>query len=179
MIKLERMRTIFALLIAILLAADAGLVAYLVWPGGSNKTSRQAEAQRLRQELTIKTRDVAPLRGIDKKLVETRAAIDKFYAERILGRWSQISNEIHKLAQENGVTLQAIHYKAEDAGLSSLQRVDVETGVAGDYVKIAHFINALERDKLLFLINQVSFTGQPTGTVQLQIKFETFLKEAA
>lgn len=179
MTKLEKVRTIFIFLLAVLLAVDAGLVAYLVWPGGSNQIVRQAQEKELQQELIHKTQQVAPLRGIDKKLVETRAGIKKFYADRVPGRWSQISNEVNKLAQENGVTLQDIRYKAEDAGLPGLQRLNIETGVAGDYVKLAHFINALERDKSLFLIHQVSFAGQPTGTVQLQLKFETFLKEAA
>jgi type IV pilus assembly protein PilO len=179
MTKLEKVRTIFIFLLAVFLAADAGLVAYLVWPGASNQIARQAQEQELRQELIRKTQQVSPLKGIDKKLVETRADIKKFYAERVLGHWSQISNEVHKLAQENGVTLQDIRYKAEAAGLPGLQRVNIETGVAGDYLKLARFINSLERDKSLFLINQVSFVGEPTGTVQLQMKFETFLKEAA
>jgi hypothetical protein len=63
--------------------------------------------------------------------------------------------------------------------LPNLERVNIETAVAGDYLKIAHFINALERDKLLFIIDQIALSAPPGGLVQLQIKFETFMKEAA
>jgi Tfp pilus assembly protein PilO len=176
--KLERMRTLFIYLLLILLVLDAGLLAYLFWPGGSNQASRRAQEQQLQQELLRKTREVAPLRGIDKKLIDTRADIKKFYAERVPSYWSQISGELHKLEQANGISEQGIRYTAEDAGLPNLQRVKIDTTVASDYVKIARFINALERDKFLFLINQVSVSQQPAGTVQLQIKFETFLKAA-
>jgi hypothetical protein len=35
----------------------------------------------------------------------------------------------------------------------------------------------MEQDKFVFVINQVSLTGQEGGVVSLQIKCETFLKE--
>ena len=176
MTRMQKIRTRFILFIAVLLAVDIGLVAYLIWPGRSDS---RAEERQLQQEFMVKTRQVAPLFGMDKKLGQTRDDIKAFYAERVLGHWSQISNELHRLAQENGVSLQTIQYKPEDAGLPNLQLVVIETGIAGDYVKIAHFINALERDKILFVINQVALRAQQGGNVELQISFETFLKEAA
>jgi len=174
--SLKNIRTRFTLLLAILLAIDVGLVAYLVWPGRSDA---RAEERQLQQEYLVKTRQVTPLIGMDKKLDQTRDAIKAFSADRVLGRWSQISNELHRLAQQSGVSLQSIQYKPEDSGIPNLQVVGIETGIAGDYVKLAHFINALERDKVLFVINQVSLRGQQGGTVELQLSFETFLKEAA
>jgi Tfp pilus assembly protein PilO len=176
---LEKLRSRFTLLLAIFLAIDVALIAYLLWPGTSSKSARHDEEQRLQQELIKKTRDDAPLKGIEGKLQETRVTIKKFYAERVLSQSSQISTELHKLAQADGVSMQAIHYKVEESGLPNLQRVDIDTAISGDYLKIAHFINALERDKLLFVINQISLTAPPGGTVQLQIRFQTFLKETA
>jgi Tfp pilus assembly protein PilO len=173
------MRNRLTLLMAVLLAIDVALVAYLLWPGTSNKEVRHEEEQKLQQELAQKTRDNAPLHGIENKLTETRANIKKFYAQRVVNQSSQISNELHRLAQESGISLQTIHYKADPSGLPNLERVNIETAVAGDYLKIAHFINALERDKLLFIIDQIALSAPPGGLVQLQIKFETFMKEAA
>jgi hypothetical protein len=50
--------------------------------------------------------------------------------------------------------------------------------VTGEYAKVAGFINAMEQDKLVFIIDQISLTGQEGGVVSLQIKAETFLKES-
>src|SRR5579864_6953371 len=172
---MQKTRRKFIVLLAILLAVDAGMVTYLFWPG----SNLRAEEQQLRQQYLVTARQVEPLRGIEKKLEDTRANLKTFYDQRVLGHWSQISNELHKLAQENGVSLQAIKYKADDSGLPNLQTVTIETGIAGDYLKIVRFINALERDKLLFVINVIALRGQTGGTVELQINFETFLKEAA
>jgi type IV pilus assembly protein PilO len=175
--RLPRMQAVFISLLAVFLVLDSGLIAYLVW--GGNKESRRIEEKQLQDTLRLEKLQVTPLNGIDKKLMDTRADIKKFYAERVPTLWSQISSELHKLEQENGISEKSsIRYAPEDTGLPDLQRVKIETDVAGDYVKIAHFINALERDKLLFLIQQVSVTAQ-AGTVELEIKFETFLKGAA
>jgi type IV pilus assembly protein PilO len=172
------MRRRFTLLVAILLAFDVALITYLLWPA-SSASARDQEERQLQQDLAVKTRQAAPLHGIDDKLKDTRSSIKKFYAERILSQSSQISTELHRLAQENGVTMQGVHYKVEEAGLPNLQRVSIDTGIAGDYLKIARFINALERNKLLFVINQVTLSAPAGGVVQLQIKFQTFLKESA
>lgn len=178
MTGLQKMRKRFTLLVVVFLAVDAALIAYLLWPAASPHV-RDEEERRLHADLGEKMRDVAPLTGIDDKLTQTRVNIKKFMAERILGQSSQISNEIHRLARENGVTLQGIRYKFDPAALPNLQKVEIDTGISGDYLKIAHFVNAVERDKLLFVINQVTLSAPQGGAVQLQIKFQTFLKEAA
>ena len=175
MTAMQKQRTTFMILLGVFLALDAGLVAYLLWPGAN----LHAEEQQLHQQYQVMQRQVEPLIGIDKKLEATRASIKTFYDQRVLGQWSQISNEVYKLAQQNGVTLQAIKYKADESGLANLQTITIETGISGDYMKIVHFINALERDKPLFVINLVALRGQTGGTVELQISFQTFLKETA
>lgn len=173
--NLQKTRRNFIVVLAVLLAIDIGLAVYRWWPGAN----LHAEEQQLRQQYLVTERQVSPLRGIDKKLEDTRASLKTFYDQRVLGRWSQISNELNRLARENGVSLQAIKYKGDDSGLPNLQTVTIETGIAGDYLKIVHFISALERDKLLFVINLINLRGQTGGTVELQISFETFLKETA
>ena len=169
----------FIVLLVVFFAADLGLLGYLFWPGSSTPASRRALQQQLTAELMIKRREGKPLIGMDQKLVDTRAEIKKFYADRISARYSEISSELHKLETANGVGQQGIRYTQEKTELPNVQRVLITTGVVSDYVKIAHFINALERDPLLFIIQEITVTGQPAGTVQLQIKLETFLKGAA
>lgn len=177
MAGLSRIRQIFSLALVVLAALDTVLVAYLLWPGPSN-ASRRKEEQALQAELAGKTREEAPLQGMDKKLLQTRADIEKLYGGRLPSRYSEISEQLDKLARDNGVSKGAIVYKAGDAGIADLQLVDIETTISGDYAKIARFINAMERDRLIFVVRQIALSGQ-TGTVQLQIKFQTFLKEAA
>ena|SRR5579862_5641043 len=144
----KRMQTLFIALLAAFVVIDAALITYLLWPGASNPAVRKAEEQQLRQQLKTTIAEVGPLRGIDQKLVNTRADIKKFYADRIPVYWSQIAGELHKLETANGVSEASIHYMMKDTELPNLQRIEIDTGVASEYTKIAHFINALERDPL-------------------------------
>jgi type IV pilus assembly protein PilO len=177
MTAIERMRRLFTIALALLAFLDLAMIVYLRWPGTTNAVRHEQE-EALKQELARKKAAAGPLHGIDKKLLDDRDQVKNLYKENIPNRWSEISTEVQKLAQENGIVAQNIRYSSKETGLPELQRINVETSVSGDYGKIAHFINALERDKLLFLVTQISLTGQEAG-VQLQIKFDTFLKETA
>jgi Tfp pilus assembly protein PilO len=175
--NLRNMRILFMVLLVVLLGADLGLLGYLFWPSSSVPLKEQQ--QKLQAELIAKRRDGAPLIGMDQKLVDTRADIKKFYAERIPAYYSQIASELHKLETANGVGQDSIRYRQDETDLPGVQQVQITTGVVSDYVKIARFINALERDPLLFIITEINVRGQPAGTVQLEIKLETYLKGAA
>jgi Tfp pilus assembly protein PilO len=172
------MRQRFIVAVVALVVLDLAMIVYLRWPGTSN-TERVSQQQALDQQLAQAKRNAAPLHGIDKKLLDDRDQVKVLYKNAIPNRWSEISDEIQRLAQETGILAQTIKYETKNSGLGDVQRINVQTTITGDYSKLARFINALERDKLLFLITQVSLSGQEGGIVQLQIKFDTFLKETA
>ncbi|HYL94056.1 MAG TPA: hypothetical protein VEW69_12970 [Alphaproteobacteria bacterium] len=177
MSKLRRLRTNILFAIGLLLALDIAFAAYLLWPSRENPAMQHEEESNLQQQLFIKTREVVPLRGMDQKLAKAPAEFKKFYQENIPSQESQISREIQKLARENGVSTQGIRYRLETTPLPGVQRVLIDTGISGDYLRLVHFINALENDRLLFLIEQISLSGEQGGsTVGLKINFVTYLK---
>jgi hypothetical protein len=53
---------------------------------------------------------------------------------------------------------------------------EVEADLSGSYVSLAKFINALERDDMLFIISNVTLAGEQKGPIKLQVKVETYLK---
>jgi Tfp pilus assembly protein PilO len=180
--NLEKIKRQFTLVVAALGVVDLVLLAYLLWPGTS-PSAKLAQEDALQQQETALTREVTPLRGIDQKLTQTRVDVKKFYEQKVPAQFSEISQHLEKLVQETGVTTQGIRYSQEKTekdknDLPDVQRVSIDTTVTGEYSKIARFINALEQDKFVFVINQISLTGSEAGNVvSLQIKFETFLKE--
>ena len=149
-------------------------VGYLFWPGKAASAERQQLILDLRGQVKAKELQVAPGRGMQQKLIQTRADVAKLYKENVPRRWSQISDELQKLAQQTGVSAGTKKYSTEDVGLNGVQRVIVETSIAGDYSKIPRFINALERSNTLFVITSISVNEQQGGTVELRIRFETY-----
>lgn len=182
--NLAKMRQRFTLILAVLGAIDLLLIIYLLLPG-SSPSSRAALEQSLRGEEKTLTREVAPLQGIEKQLAQTRVDVKNFYEQKVPSQFSQISQHLEKLMKETGVTTAGgIHYVQENRGarnekgdLPDVQRINIDTTVSGEYAKVARFINAMEQDKFVFIIDQISLTSQESGVVSLQIKFQTFLKE--
>ena len=170
-----RRRTVKTVLI-ILGVLDLAAVVYLLSPLSQSRAKHQEERDRVQQQLQVREREVAPLKNIDHKLVLAKREIADFYSKRIPGEYSAIAEELGKVAKANNVHISLAKYGAEDAEIPGLQRVKIEAGIDGDYVNIVKFINALERDKIFFIIDSVALTEQMGGTVKLQVKLETYLK---
>ena len=67
---------------------------------------------------------------------------------------------------------------ADEQAIAGLRRIQIDASLAGDYLKVVRFINALERDKMFFLVNSVTLGEQQAGSVRLELKLETYLREA-
>ncbi|HMC29922.1 MAG TPA: type 4a pilus biogenesis protein PilO [Candidatus Angelobacter sp.] len=179
--NLAKIKRQFITIVAVLGGLDLVLMAFLFWPG-SSPAAKLAQEDALRQQEKTLSREVAPLRNIEQTLTQTRVDVKKFYEQKVPAQFSQISQHLEKLVQETGVTTQGIRYSQDKndpkVDLPDVQHINIDTTVTGDYAKVARFINALEQDKFVFVINQITLNGAEGGNlVSLQIKFETFLKE--
>jgi type IV pilus assembly protein PilO len=164
--------------IALATMALVDLAAVLVYisPLIGSETNRQAHLRQLWLELQQKTREVAPLRGLDKKIPLAQRQIDSFYKERFPAEDSAISDSLGKLANENGVKIASIKYAMKDPEMLGVRRVEIEADLDGDYLQLVRFINSLERAPTFFLVNSVQLAGEQGGVVRLQMKMETYLK---
>jgi hypothetical protein len=79
-----------------------------------------------------------------------------------------------KLAVASGVTINQAKYKAGEAEVGQLQPVEIDADLSGNYIALAKFINALERDDMLFIISGIELGGEQTGPIKLQMKLETY-----
>lgn len=165
--------------LAVMAALD--VLALAVWLSplvGSTETRRQT-INRLQMELTLKTRQVAPLKdlaGPNGKVQLAKREIADFYKKRIPQQDSEIPAEFGKLANENGVAIEQAKYKLAEQTLGNLQPVELEADLSGNYSSLARFINALERDDMFFIINSITLGGEQQGPVKLNLKLEAFLR---
>lgn len=181
--NLARVRKRFVTILAVLGAVNLLLIIYLLLPG-SSPSALTARERSLQDQANTLSREVAPLKGIDKQLEQTRVDVKQFYEQKVPSQFSEISQHLEKLMKDTGVSNQGIHYsqdrndQKDKNDLPDVRRVGIDTTVSGEYSKVAHFINALEQDKFVFVIDQISLSSQESGVVSLQIKCETFLKES-
>jgi hypothetical protein len=176
---LRETRKKLKLAIAAIVVADLAAIAVLLSPLVGSESARRLQLAQLWQELQQKTKQVEPLRGMDKKIVTAQEQIATFYKKRIPAQDSTISDNLGKLAAQNGVRIGGVKYKLDDATDVGVRPVEIEADLSGDYLHLVRFINALERSDVFFLVNKVDLAGEQNGAVKLQIKMETYLRTGA
>jgi type IV pilus assembly protein PilO len=130
----------------------------------------------LSNELQAKTHQVEPLTDLPRKVDTANRQIADFYKKRFPAQDSQIPSQLGKLALANGVTIEQVKYKVDEAEIGRLEPIEMDANLSGNYVSLAKFVNALERDDMFFIINTITLAGEQNGPIKLQMKLETYLK---
>ena len=164
MADLQHSRRKLKIAIALLVAVDLIAAVVLLSPLVGSAASRRLQKLQLSAELTKKTHDMEPLRGIDKKVALAKTQIPQFYGDRFAPQNSDIVQELGKLATESGVKIQQAKYKEEDPeSAGAVVPVEIEGTFSGAYLQLVRFINELERSKLFFTVDSVDLAGEAAG----------------
>jgi hypothetical protein len=180
-IDLRDVRTQLLLAVAVLLLLDVAAVALLLSPAGRSRGVREQEFERLRMEKIEKISSAAPVQGMDKKIETAREEEIKFNTERVAQRYSTISEQIAKIATEAGVNVSDVKYDAhsEKGAPAGYDGVGITIQVHGSYAQDMHFINAVERQKMMLLIDAVTFGGMQGDALTVSVHLSTFLRSAS
>jgi type IV pilus assembly protein PilO len=171
--------------LGVLVVLDVVAAAVLLSPLVGSAKSRDQQLTELGTEIQAKTRQVQPLRGLDKKIPMARQQIDDFYSNRLTSEDSEISADLEKLASTSGVKINGVKYAQDERGdttndlpqraeAAGLHRILLEADLSGDYLQLMRFVNGLERNRLFFIVDSVQLGGEQGGTVKLQMRLETY-----
>jgi Tfp pilus assembly protein PilO len=161
-----------ALVVLILLNATLAVRLAIAWDRTQAGNAVRVQEQRSQYEaMQLKTR---PLRGLDNKIVQAKTDQQAFYDKRFPENYSAWLTELGKLAVENNVLLLHGQYTQSKPN-QGLSEIRMEESLSGDYAPVVRFINGLERDKMLFLIEGIALSGQENGVVSLRMRLTTYL----
>ncbi len=172
--------------IVCLTIVDAAALAFLLSPAIHSGKRTQAELQVLRAELAQKRVQTIPALDMDKKLEEARTQIADFYAHDFANRYSVISEALAKAANESHVQLTNITYapvkpsatETRPLVSSKLTEINLTLDMTGNYDSEIRFINALERSKMLLVLESVNLAESQGGSIRLSLRMQTYLKAA-
>jgi hypothetical protein len=176
MADVKQTRHRFVVLLVVLGCICLAAAGILLSPIGNASQAGPQQIRSLRVELATRMAEVKPLDGIEGKIVSARQEVADFSEHRLPTSYADISDTLGKLAAQTGVTLATGQYKSEPVELDAMNRITITASVLGSYTSNVRFINAVEREKTLFLINDVSLGGQQGNNVSLQIAMETYLR---
>jgi Tfp pilus assembly protein PilO len=161
--------------LAILIVVVAALAVMVGLDWSATDTSSTDALANKQLELKALTMETAPLRGLDKRVAETREQIEGFYDKRIPANYSTIATRIGDLQVKSGVRLSRLQY-AQGRTENGLTEITMDAGISGEYQQIMHFVNSLERDQTFFVIRTMTLTGQQGGLVNLRLRVSTWLR---
>jgi type IV pilus assembly protein PilO len=150
------------LCIVVLLYTDAG--------------RQQQEFQVLHSQVQNSRGAMVPPQTVEDRVKEAREQIANFYEDRFPATDSSIFERMGKLANENHVHLNQASYRSKDSDMPGIEQVTITAGLSGDYAQVMKFINALERDKMFFIVDGVTLADQTAGTVHLSLGVETYMR---
>jgi len=163
--------------VAVLLLLTIGLAVRfgLDWAATNGKSTDVLAGKQV--ELKALNLETAPLRGLDRRVEESRLQIQAFYDKRIPRNYSSIAERIGEIQVKSGVRLSRVQYTQGLPG-SDLTEIQLDAGISGDYSQIMRFVNGLERDPTFFVIRAMALTGQQGGLVNLRLRVSTWLRPA-
>ena len=169
----RRFRTLAIVLTAVIVLAGA----YLLFPFGPNEAAMKADRDAKHQEALRLEKEVAPFRNLQALLAKSDSDRREFYRTRLPARFSQVTEQLGSLAAKNGVRLEDVKYESvEVPEAPDLQAVQIDATLGGNYANLTKFINAVERNKIFFLLGGLSLADEQGGTVRLELKLETYLR---
>jgi Tfp pilus assembly protein PilO len=175
--NVEQARRLLIVAMAVLLVVDVGLIVLLFSPLIGSSRARREELVSLRSELAVKQVQTIPALDMDKKLAEARQQIGDFYTRDFPGRYSEISIALARAAADSHVEVANVKYETKPTS-SRLAQVNLSLDLAGNYENEVRFINALERSKLLLVIESVNQAESQSGGIRLSLKLQTYLRTA-
>lgn len=163
--------------VAALLVVALYLIVHLIFVMQARSTLNAAAIDQARVQEKAAEIAALPLRGLDTKLVESTRQANEFYATRLPYATSQVAAELGHLAK-NGVRMTRAQYAYGSVltGADALTEMRIDASVSGDYRPVMEYINALERDRMFFVIQSINLTGQQTGQVNLRLRMLTYLR---
>ena len=164
--------------VAALVVLDLYLLLHLLFVWQALGASGGEAIAQQRTMLTAAHIAAKPLDGIDAKLASSTEQADAFYAGRLPHAYSQVAAELGALTGHAGVRLTRVQY-AQIPVLSNkdaLTQVSMDASVSGDYRPVVGLVNAIEGDRMFFVIAGITLTGQQTGQVNLRLRLVTYLR---
>jgi type IV pilus assembly protein PilO len=163
--------------VAVLAIANLVLLIQLALAWNTLRTNRPEELELRKTELRTAQLQAKPLRNLPERVADSTKGAGRFYDARVPGADSAILAELGTLEQKANVRLSRVQTSFAPA-LRDVTEVRMDASVSGDYTSVMRFINSVERDKMFFVIDGLTLTGQQGGLVNLRLKVTTYLRGA-
>ena len=179
---LRDVRTQLLVVVGLLLLLDLAAIALLISPAGRSRGARQKAYEQLRLEKVEKAKSRCSGPGHGPEDCDRSRTAGRLHPRAdggaLLGNvGTTITHRKRRRGERHRCKIRrAARRKDTPPGYDS---VGITIQVRGSYDQDMHFINAVERQKMLLLIDAVTFGGMQGDALTVSVHLSTFLRSAA
>ena len=172
------------LVLGVLLLANL-LAAWAVFqPVGGSAEQLEEQITSLRTDLQRRQMSLARMRQLVSKIEQARTTGDQFLLQYFTDRRtasSAIVSELDRAAKEAGIRPKERSFTYDPVeGSESLAMMTVVANYEGTYGDLVQFVNRLDKSQRFLILDTLVASPQVGGgTLNVQIKFNTFVRDAA
>jgi Tfp pilus assembly protein PilO len=162
-----------------LLAMDAALGASLYQLSREDPLKMSAERDRLATEAKLLKADVERGQMIRNSLPQVGQDCDTFYRRTFLASaigYSAVQSDLNSIAASAGLRTTGITFKQKQIQDRGVTEISMSTSVEGNYAAVVKFINALERSKNFYLLNDLHLGSATAGGIKLDLVLRTYFR---
>ncbi len=153
---------------------------FLAAPITASSAQRFDGLRNKQDQLRAREKEIRPIRNLSQLIDKAKTDYNRFSSDRLTAFPSTVYTDIYELARKNNVSLGEMKYDSYDTETPTLKLLQVQARVSGGYPNLVRFINAIERDKLFFVIRTLQLTDTKADrgeqNVQLTLTMETYLR---
>src|SRR5579862_8285713 len=165
--------------LALVLAADLGLAAYLWHMTSEQPLDLQVERDKLALEAKKLRADVDRGEKIRASLPAAGKDCDNFYQQSFLDSstgYSRIESDLGEIAGKSGVRISGYTFKQKDVKDRGVTQIQITANLDADYPSVIQFINGLERSKNFYLLDGLRLAAVSGGGLRLELDLHTFFR---
>lgn len=167
----RQQRAVYIILLALILL---NLPIYLVFvrPEIQADAGERARAGEMRSQLNRRVAALNRLKDIEKKLNESRAKHRQFAEEYLFlsdTGASELLKALDEICAEAGLLRNRVAYRQDAEPAFGMQRMAVTLPIEGSYNNIRNFLNIVESESKLVIVDSISLASEREGTGILRL----------
>jgi|SRR5579864_4213641 len=179
-LKDRRVRVRAAL--GVLLAANLVAAVFAFHPFGGSPEDLARELRDKQRDLAQQLQRLERTRSLVAKVEQAKVEGDKFLDEYTMKRrtaFSTLIGEIDKMAVDSGMKPKESSWVLDPVpGSETFGQLTISSNYEGSYASLTKFVNMLDRSPRFLIIESMQATPQPSGVLGVNVKLDTFVREA-
>ena len=165
-------QTIVYVVLSVLVLLDLPLYLVFVRPEIVADAGETVRIDQMRSQLARRVNTLNALKDIEKKLNESREKYRQFSTEYLFPQEkgaSELLKTLDEICAEAGLLRNRVTYKLDPEPAFGMQRLAITLPIEGNYANIRDFLNVLESESKLVIVDSMALVSEREGTDMLRL----------